>query len=1458
MQIGSNRLLSPISHVGKLIAQILAPLESAQNIQIEQDEKGLLHAFLPRYDLRFHVNDRGMLECQHLNVEIDDKQGLGTWIGLETKLVVRDPIYHDCDFGRSVLIPVGDVTISREKNHVQIHISPLSNAQRRYVLYPVNRHLKQLDEPDKFSAFLKAYLHAITSFPEPDPFTGYSGTEMALRTLQKKYLLDTHPLDPETDKIREAISALTPRREISEQHVEHVLWNDNLSFLAQDELFRAITSMIREHSCKHSSLYSQHDDDLLVLQSESTIVHQRALSQNAFSRSSGSVSTKRGLDADRKYFSRDTQASIRLNRAHCVFETGHYLTNHPSQMELVKSLPRTVGNWPHVSQFSKQYSYYRMPELVTLEWGDAWGAIYDLCRKKEHSIYHLQFLFCAIAIGKYPTWNKDGPILRTCLAFAISDSFQQIEPPLGIENYRPGIGFHPESDILKQALSEARDEQKMLDILTRTKGRNLESRKKKQAADLDADLKELAVQICKWWLANKIMKPPSKAWQYLDVDKAFDSCRELWKKWQENALLLPYLREVDRELAKMRASKYEPPFQLVKFEGPNDGYEDEEMEEKNDDYGPVLVPNLVEILLMRDPSSIEYDPDDPCRTRPSQIRDNAQKSFPEVENLIGYLRSQTDTLGEQYAENLCSSLRSLKQQPKYKERKRIPFTRESLEEDIETMSHNYEVWFQAICGCLTFEDPHMKALDLAGLLPRKTFFALVDCLIEHDWAQNERLHGWKKNIINLASDMKQIQRCERLLRLHIREDSQKIMEEARNEGLDHKLYDQYPQWMLLEIENDFVIRKAQGDVALDMIERSRIPSGPNTVLQFPMGQGKSSVIIPMLAVALANGTQLVRIIVLQSLLHQSLEQLRQSLGGLLNRKLYYVPFSRQCRLETETIECLRAFYEECMHDRGVAIALPEQICSLKLLTQESQGRPQLEAAASLIKLDCWLEKNCCDILDESDEILDPRFQLIYPVEGSQLLDDSFERWSLMQKTLSRIDAHADNLKDEFPEAVEVARNDMSFPFVHISGEEAIHKLLSWIVEDVVNDRIDDLQLTSAQKVSVTSFIQTSAPVVDAIVDPLRDNLGNRRFKAILLFRGLIGHGLLLHALLQRRWGVNYGLDRRRCRMAVPYLARNWPSENSEYAHLDLRILLTLLSYYYEGLTFDGIRECILHPEASDSFNSWLRGSEGLTEQIPSIQSINFDNEEACRALENGFSKNRDFINFYLNHIVFPDEGKYYPRRLAASSWNIPAPAGCHPTIGFSGTNDNQYILPMNIEQKDQLSTSHVNAADLNKVLQPENRSYSVMRAADGHKLSNEEFFDLISSQGQRSHDGIRSRVSVLIDVGAQILDLQNADVARTWLQRFADADAEAVIFFDDSHKAKVLERNGCVTSLQSSPRRKQLDNCLIYLDEAHTRGIDLPIPTGTRAAVTLGPNLLHDRLVQGILSILSSLSLPLI
>jgi hypothetical protein len=105
---------------------------------------------------------------------------------------------------------------------------------------------------------------------------------------------------------------------------------------------------------------------------------------------------------------------------------------------------------------------------------------------------------------------------------------------------------------------------------------------------------------------------------------------------------------------------------------------------------------------------------------------------------------------------------------------------------------------------------------------------------------------------------------------------------------------------------------------------------------------------------------------------------------------------------------------------------------------------------------------------------------------------------------------------------------------------------------------------------------------------------------------------------------------------------------------------------------------------------------------------------------------------------------------------------------------------------------------------------------------------------------------VILDVGAQILELSNLEVAREWLKIMPDHDrTQAVVFFNDSDELSVLDHKGHIEPLQTSSFAKQLDVCLVFLDEAHTRGTDLRLPEYYRAAVTLGANLTKDRLVQG-------------
>ena len=102
---------------------------------------------------------------------------------------------------------------------------------------------------------------------------------------------------------------------------------------------------------------------------------------------------------------------------------------------------------------------------------------------------------------------------------------------------------------------------------------------------------------------------------------------------------------------------------------------------------------------------------------------------------------------------------------------------------------------------------------------------------------------------------------------------------------------------------------------------------------------------------------------------------------------------------------------------------------------------------------------------------------------------------------------------------------------------------------------------------------------------------------------------------------------------------------------------------------------------------------------------------------------------------------------------------------------------------------------------------------------------------------------MLIDVGAQVIDMTNIDVAREWLT--LDLTAQAAAFFNEQDELMVLDRLDRVEPFVVSRFQDQMDQCVVYLDEIHARGIDLKFPQYYRAAVTLGPGLTKDKLVQG-------------
>ena len=254
----------------------------------------------------------------------------------------------------------------------------------------------------------------------------------------------------------------------------------------------------------------------------------------------------------------------------------------------------------------------------------------------------------------------------------------------------------------------------------------------------------------------------------------------------------------------------------------------------------------------------------------------------------------------------------------------------------------------------------------------------------------------------------------------------------------------------------------------------------------------------------------------------------------------------------------------------------------------------------------------------------------------------------------------------------------------------------------------------------------------------------------------------------------------------------------------------------------------------DILKRWVGACEEVPQFLQEIIGVNPEDEGQFHAhLVPLFSKNYVVINFYLSNVVFLREAKQFPKRLAASAWDL-AEEKNHLVTGFSGTNDNRYLLPTSIEQRDPLEQLGTNAKVLSYLLRPENDRY-VALSGEGHSIGSHDILKRLVSQNPP--------VRVLLDVGAQMLDMQTTEIVSTWLS--LSKDIEAIVFFDDQDKLVIMSQEGVIESFESSQFSQKLDVCAVYLDDTHTRGTDLNLPKNFRAVVTLGPHLNKDRLVQG-------------
>lgn len=95
-----------------------------------------------------------------------------------------------------------------------------------------------------------------------------------------------------------------------------------------------------------------------------------------------------------------------------------------------------------------------------------------------------------------------------------------------------------------------------------------------------------------------------------------------------------------------------------------------------------------------------------------------------------------------------------------------------------------------------------------------------------------------------------------------------------------------------------------------------------------------------------------------------------------------------------------------------------------------------------------------------------------------------------------------------------------------------------------------------------------------------------------------------------------------------------------------------------------------------------------------------------------------------------------------------------------------------------------------------------------------------------------------------MLELSNKEVAIEWLKMVPESSFDAAVYFDSNDILQSIDRDDIVTEFDCSVYRDNLSRCIVYLDDAHTRGTDLKFPLNWTACVTLSGDITRDKTVQ--------------
>ena len=869
-------LVRPDCEVAVNIARIFQGFEDTRRLTIYVANRRVF-VEMKRLELTFVANNQGWLECRELGAEIGPDQDPGCLYGFDSGIVLRSISNRD---NRSLMVAMGPVTHERSGMHVKVK----ATNDGQYVRFMINPILGRLDCPaEPIMLYTKALLHLLTSFSLPDPLTERTGVEEAIRCLSSAASQPWKPLSPGAVRLLQTIRALSPARSFypdTRKVCQKVQWSPETTMAIQHDGLGALVDRILIQSRDLASFERSKDDPDLGLslaqhQTEHLslrgLVRRQRLERHC-SELQSLIPDKTSLTLEFDPLSLNQSKDnaqfgsrvFSVTKALCGRDSGL----HHFDLESFANLFWERKGVDFVLGFTDEPNVFDLASLLGLNIYQSMGHVLQSLRRGDPAAFYDVLFTMAILAFKE---TVDRRLMSWFMAFAMNPSVREIRPPShsGYLNFDPSEKA-PSDERLKTLIVQSLPDHSDMPAKKKQKVAVGKSCPSPDTDERDKAAMALAIQLVQSW---PIVPKSSKDFQDLVIDDELEQIdmRAAWKavepefqRLSQNTALAEYAEQVDQAMrmlfqaqqiglerdagkhawfsfhqrpASLIRSRPEkgttPPYRLPCLAG---GLA---LKACDDDIplSDVVIKqeNEVEVIDLtndREVEVIDVDADNVAKEVEVINLDADEIEIPkELARLSGIIDSfanSPDATRKRYGQDLQESLLALaKSKSQISPGHEEALTMSSIKAEISRAQLSLRGHLTTLRKILSSGEVGYGWLKCGNLWPALSPICLLELLRE-------------ENAATISKDMKTalvsygilITKLQRLLRL---QDNQVSNTDMRHEGHENWSPEDHTEWLLLEIDNNILIRPTQIEVARAIIDP---PTGSNSVLQMNMGQGK--------------------------------------------------------------------------------------------------------------------------------------------------------------------------------------------------------------------------------------------------------------------------------------------------------------------------------------------------------------------------------------------------------------------------------------------------------------------------------------------------------------------------------------------------------------------------------------------------------------------------------------------